>query len=125
MPPRRTRGKSKEEPEQVEVETQPLKLTVHWDDSESFPITFANHVFVRLQDDIALVSFGQVELPREVPLSEETRNRMNEEGLPVQTVARLALPVAKISDVIRHLSTIYEIWQRQNQLPEVSDATES
>jgi len=105
MPPKRTRSRK---PRETEDETQQgIQVRARWENTERIPILFANHVFVRLQDDDFVVTFGQAELPYEVDLTDEMREKLRTEGLPIQVVARLAIPAEKISSVIEVLVNVH------------------
>lgn len=90
-----------------------LSIPINWTQDSGLPILLANHAFVRLQDDCFIVTFGQIELPREIDLSEETKERLESEGIPVQIVSRLAITPARMRIIIESFSRLYEIWERQ------------
>ena len=83
---------------------------VRWDEDPNIPILFANQVFVRLQEDYILVTFGQAELPKELELTPETRTLLRAEGIHAKVVARLAVTPRKLAQIIEHLTTVHNRW---------------
>ncbi|MCI0439125.1 MAG: hypothetical protein L0177_08340 [Chloroflexi bacterium] len=116
--PRRRRRQSDEKPpEEVEPVGESLATHLNWDVGPQPPIVFANHIFIRLQDDYFLVSFGQVELPRLLDIDEETRQRLVREGMTVQSVARLAITPYRMGQMLEQLNRLYNRWiERQEEV---------
>ena len=119
------RRRSRAEPQPV-AETRGFLLPVRWEVPKDTSIIFSNHIFVRLQDDHVIITFGQAELPYEVQVTEETRTRLQAEGLPVQVVARLATTPQKLGEMAEQMNRIHNIWlERQGQgQGQSNDATE-
>lgn len=95
----------------------PVPIHLYWENSENVPILFANHFFVRLQDDAFLLTFGQMEIPLEAPLSDGALQNLQTAGMPVQTIARIAMTPERITRVIENLTTVRDIWlKRQGEV---------
>ena len=90
-----------------------LRFPINWTQDSGLPILLANHAFVRLQDDSFIVTFGQMELPREAELSDETKARLEKEGIPMQVISRLAITPARMRTIIEIFSRMYDSWERQ------------
>ena len=94
----------------------PLK----WENAGNLPMLFTNHLFVRRQDDYVIITFGQAELPYEIQISTESLKQLEEDGLQIQVVARLATTRQVLNNFIRHLSTIRDSWPETADEPETS-----
>lgn len=87
-----------------------LKIPIRWRESNDPPILYANHMFVRLQDGTFILSFGQVELPRTVELNQEIRDSLEQEGIEIQVISRLAMPPNTLRQVIASLQKVYDTY---------------
>ena len=103
------RRQSKTE-KQPENQSQEVLVPTHWERSPEVLITFVNHIFVRLQDDHVILTFGQSELPYEIEVTEEVRAQLQEDGLPVQVVSRLAVTHQKLGEMAEQMNRIYNVW---------------
>lgn len=111
----RRRAKRPEADVEVHTDEEGMNLPVHWESPERIPAVFANKIFVRLQEGAFLVTFGQVELPREIRISTETRERLEREGLVAHTVARLVITPANMKPMIEVLERLYAHWEKQQE----------
>lgn len=103
------RGRSRATGEKV-VTGQRISVPTRWEGFEKVPILFADAVFVRLQGEQVIITFGHGQLPYEVQLSEETLMKLSEEGVPIQVVTRLAVTPDKLGEIIQHLTTVHRAW---------------
>ena len=113
-----------EEERQPDAEAQGILLPVRWEVPRDTSILFANQIFVRLQDDFVILTFGQAELPYEIQITEETRTLLQEKGLPIQVVARLATTPQKLGEMAEQMNRIHKIWLERQGQGESHDATE-
>ena len=97
--------------ESLVVDQGEIKARLRWEGVQRVPILFANHIWVRLQDDQFHVTFGQAELPFEQTFSEETLEKLNEEGVPIRPVVRLAISPSKMEGMIEVLARVYQLWE--------------
>jgi hypothetical protein len=116
MPPRDDRPRSTDEGESVLVRHR-------WTGLERVPIVFANHMWVRWQEDQFLLTFGQAELPFEPEISQETRENLKAEGLPIRPVVRLAISPAFMSRTIEGLTKVHRATQDTHQESREHDTT--
>ena len=108
------------EQETLPVPGPGIMIPALWENPTNLPMLFANHLFVRRQDDYVILTFGQAELPYETQLDSERIKEIAEEGLPIQVVARLATTQQKLNDFIRHLSNVRDTWPKGKDQPEAS-----
>lgn len=87
-----------------------VKLVWREDVAATLPILQADQVFARYiaQSGEVILTFGHVELPLEVRATPETRQRLENEGVPVTPITRLAVTPQVLVDFVRHLNTIME-----------------
>ena len=119
-----TGRRGSEEELQPDAEAQGILIPLRWEVPKDTSIQFTNHIFVRLQDDYVIITFGQAELPYEIEITEETRTRLQESGLPIQVVARLATTPRKLGEMAEHMSRIHKIWLERQAQGQSDDATE-
>ena len=110
-----TRRRSTRRARQTDDQVQELLIPAHWERRADDLIKFVNQIFVRLQDDHVVLTFGQAELPYDVEITEETRNKLQEQGLQVQVVTRLAVTPRRLGIMVDQMKKIYDIWlERQS-----------
>jgi len=117
VPPGQTRPKSAKEANVIE---ENFSIPIRWESTSRNPILFTNQIFVRAHEDHFIVTFGQTDLPYEVELSEETKERLGKQGLPIQVVARLAIAPASMGQFIQHLTAVHDSWQKHEKEAGVS-----
>ena len=118
----RRRGTRRER--QTDDQVQELAIPVHWERQTVDLIKFVNHIFVRLQDDHVVLTFGQAELPYDVVITEETRSKLEEQGLPIQVVTRLAVTPQRLGIMAEQMKKIYDIWLDRQQGGAGDDTTQ-
>ena len=111
-----------DQPQSSDVDS--ITLRTRWPDEDDVPLLFINQFFIRLQNDAFLLSFGEVELPRELELSDETRQKLDSEGLPVRVRTRIAISPGMIPNFIEQLTRINNVWLEQSRGHGEFDATE-
>lgn len=86
-----------------------IPLQIEIQGAEQVPITFANHVFVRHEADIFLITFSQVHGPyilTDTP--EEERNEAKKsETVPARVVCRLAMSPQQMKEAVGVLQRNY------------------
>ena len=122
MTPRR---RSTRRERRTDDQVQELAVPARWERQADDLIKFANQIFVRLQEDHTVLTFGQAEVPYEAPLTEETRNKLQEEGLPIQVVTRLAVTPQRLGNMADQMKRIYDIWLASQQGGAGDDSTQS
>ena len=98
-----------------------LAAPIQWESREGNPILFADQLFVRLQGDNVVLSFGQAELPYEAQLTQET---LGERPVTVRVVARLAVTPRILERMAGHMNQIYNAWLAQQPKGETHDSGE-
>lgn len=63
---------------------------LEWVDAEAVPIVYANHLFVRHEGDVFVITLGQAHGPYWLEIPEELKGK--EFKVPIHTVARIAVP---------------------------------
>ena len=121
MTPRR---RSTRRERRTDDQVQELAVPARWERQADDLIKFANQIFVRLQEDHVVLTFGQAEVPYEAPLTEETRNKLQEEGLPIQVVTRLAVTPQRLGNMADQMQRIYDIWLASQQGGAGDDSTQ-
>ena len=118
MPAKRARARSekKQPPEMISIRAV-------WQESDELPIIFANHFWLRLQDDQFLLTFGQSEPPRQSEFSDKEAAKLEQHGIPIRTVCRLAMPAPKVEQTIKALNSVYDTWLTTRKSEESGDAT--
>ncbi len=105
-----------EDPNHLETQQQSVSIKFNWQEEPEIPLLFTNYTFVRSQGDSFFVSFGQAEVPRRLDWDDDTKERYENEGVGIRTVARLAMSPKNVESVIKYLSDVYGNWlQEQSQ----------
>lgn len=98
----------------VEVEESeskgPITVRGHWVDTEDVSTHYANHIFVRLQDGVFLLMFGQSILPAELNLDPK---KLLEEGLPINPVFRVVIPPERMGPMVDALQRVHKTYLSQ------------
>lgn len=79
---------------------------LEWVDVESVPIAYANHLFVRHEEDVFVITLGQAHGPYWLEIPEELKGK--EIKVPIHTVARIAVPPKALKLMLDALNQNYE-----------------
>jgi len=79
---------------------------MEWADAEATPIVYANHLFVRHEGDIFVITLGQAHGPYWLEIPEELKGK--EFKVPIHTVARIAVPPQAMKLMLDVLKQNYE-----------------
>jgi len=71
---------------------------LEWVDAEAVPIVYANHLFVRHEGDVFVITLGQAHGPYWLEIPEELRGK--EIKVPIHTVARIAVPPQAMKSIL-------------------------
>lgn len=103
-------------PEQLApLQSMRVQAPLNWQAPEQIPVQFANNVFVILQEDYFLVTFGHTELPHRGPISPEELAEMVKRGVPVTPVARLVISPVGMGRILQELTRLYQRWEQIQQ----------
>lgn len=119
-----TRRRSTRRERQTTDQDQLIPIPIHWERQADDLIKFVNQIFVRLQDDHVVLTFGQAELPYDVEITDETRSKLQEQGIPVQVVTRLAVTPRRLGAMADQMKKIYDIWLDRQQGGTGDDTTQ-
>jgi len=83
-----------------------VRAKLEWVDAEAVPIVYANHLFVRHEEDNFVITLGQAHGPywREIP--EELKGK--EIKVSIHAVARIAVPPQAMKLMLDALNQNYE-----------------
>jgi len=113
---RRQAPRQEQQEESAPASSDVLRVQIRWEGTEQVPINYVNQVFARVSEDGQIIlSFGSVESPHENPISEESLNRIKQEGLLIHPVARFAVTTRGLRNMIVHLNQVLKLWQDQEQ----------
>ena len=84
----------------------PVRAKLEWADAESVPVVYANHVFVRHEEDVFVITFGQAHGPYWLEIPEVLRGK--EIKLPIHAIARIAVPPQAMKSILDALNQNYE-----------------
>ncbi|GEM_PF-5293243 len=97
MPARRVRAQG----------DQMIQVKGVWQDVKLPPV-FVNQIFVRGQEDHVFITFGEADLPKELEITNELRQRLLKEGLPVYPVVRLVVTPSILEQFIDKLQVVQQ-----------------
>lgn len=83
-----------------------VSAKLEWTDAESVPIVYANHLFVRHDGDIFVITLGQAHGPYWLEMPEEVKGK--EIKVPIHAVARIAVSPQAMKSMLDALNQNYE-----------------
>lgn len=83
-----------------------VRAKLEWSDAESVPIVYANHLFVRHEEDVFVITLGQAHGPYWLEIPEGPKDK--EIKVPIHTVARIAVPPQAMKSMLDALNQNYE-----------------
>lgn len=83
-----------------------IRAKSEWVDAESVPIVYANHLFVRHEEDNFVITLGQAHGPYWLEIPEELKGK--EVEVPIHVVARIAVPPKAMKSMLDALNQNYE-----------------
>jgi hypothetical protein len=87
----------------------PLGLPLTWTEFEAVPILFGNHFLVQHQPDEFVLSVGQWTGPPLVGSRDEVERQASElSGIPVETLAHVAMTRRRVTELIAVLQAALE-----------------
>jgi hypothetical protein len=88
-----------------------VRAKLEWVDAEAVPIVYANHLFVRHEEDNFVITLGQAHGPYWLEIPEELKGR--EIKVPIHAVARIAVPPQAMKSMLDALNQNYERFLRK------------
>ena len=90
---------------------------LEWVDAEAVPIVYANHLFVRHEGDVFVITLGQAHGPYWLELPGELKGKEFE--VPIHTVARIAVPPQAMKLMLDALQQNYKHFlEKQTKIKE-------
>jgi hypothetical protein len=83
-----------------------IRAELEWVDAESLPIVYANHLFVRHEEDNFVITLGQSHGPYWIEVPEELKGK--EIKVPIHAVARVVVPHKAMKLMLDALNQNYE-----------------
>ncbi len=88
-----------------------VRAKLEWSDAESVPIIYANHLFVRHEEDNFVITIGQAHGPYWLEMPEEVKGK--EIKVPIHAVARIAVSPQSMKSMLDALNQNYERFLRK------------
>ena len=93
----------------------PISVPLRWMPNEDLPILYANQMILSATEGLGIATFGRSHPPYERELSEATIARLQEEGVEVHPVVRLAIPYVRLMEISNAFRTIHEMLTAASQ----------